>query len=70
MSEFGDLEKKAEAYVEEDPEQADKGVNEAAAIAERDPDHQHGEQIDRAIDAAQQHIGRARISRAARTSVP
>jgi hypothetical protein len=58
MSEFGDLEKKAQAYAEEHPEQADKGVNEVTGIAERDSDHQHDEQIDRAVDAADQHLGR------------
>ena len=58
MSEFGDLEKKAEAYAEEHPEQADKGINEVAEFAERDTDHQHDEQIDRAVDAAEQHIGK------------
>ena len=57
MSEFGDLEKKAEAYAEEHPEQADKRINEVAGIAERDTGHQHDEQIDRAVDAAEQHIG-------------
>lgn len=57
MSEFGDLEKKAEAYAEEHPEQAGKGINEVAGFAERDTDHQHDEQIDRAVDAAEQHIG-------------
>jgi MT0933-like antitoxin protein len=57
VSEFGDLEKKAEAYVKEHPEQADKGIDEVAGIAERDTDHQHDEQIDRAVDAAEQHIG-------------
>jgi antitoxin protein of toxin-antitoxin system len=57
VSEFGDLEKKAEAYAEEHPEQAEKGINEVAGIAERDTDHQHDDQIDRAVDAAQQHIG-------------
>ena len=36
MSEFCDLEKKAEAYAEEHPEQADMGIDEAAGIAERD----------------------------------
>ena len=56
MSEFGDLEKKAEAYTEEHQEQADKGINEVAGFAERDTDHQHDEQIDRAADAAEQHI--------------
>jgi hypothetical protein len=57
VSEFGDLEKKAEAYAEEHPEQADKRINEVAGIAERDTDHQHDEQIDRAVEAAEQHIG-------------
>ena len=57
MSEFGNLEKKAEAYAEEHPEQADKGVNEVAGIAEGDTDHQHDEQIERAVDAAEKHIG-------------
>jgi MT0933-like antitoxin protein len=53
----GDLEKKAEAYAQEHPEQADKGINEVSGFAERDSDHQHDEQIDRAVDAAEQHIG-------------
>ena len=57
MSEFGDLEKKAEAYAEEHPEQAGKRINEVAGIAEHDTDHQHDEKIDRALDAAEQHIG-------------
>ena len=57
MSEFGDLEKKAEAYAEEHPEKADEGINKVAGFAERDTDHQHDEQIDRAVDAAEKHIG-------------
>ena len=57
VSEFDDLEKKAEAYAEEHPEQADKGINEVAGFAERDTDHQHDEQIDRAVDAAERHLG-------------
>ena len=57
MSEFDDLEKKAEAYAEEHPEQADKGIDEVTELAERDTDHQHDEQIDRAVDAAERHIG-------------
>ena len=57
MSEFGDLEKKAQDYVEEHPEQADKGINEAAGLAERESDHQHDQQIDRAVDAAEKHVG-------------
>ena len=58
MSEFDDLEKKAEAYAEEHPKQADKGINEVAGFAERDTDHQHDEQIDRAVDAVRQHTAR------------
>ena len=57
VSNFGDLEKKAEAYAKEHPEQADKGINEISGIAESDTDHQHDERIDRAVGAAQQHIG-------------
>jgi hypothetical protein len=57
VSEFGDLEKKAQDYVEEHPEQADKGINEAEGFAERETDHQHDQMIDRAADAAEQHIG-------------
>ena len=56
MSEFDDLEKKAQAYAEEHPEQADKGIDEVAGLAERDTDHQHDEQIDRAVNAAERHI--------------
>ena len=58
MSEFDDLEKKARAYAEEHPEQADKGINEVTDLPERESDYQHDEQIDRAVDAAEQHLGR------------
>lgn len=57
MSEFENLEKKAQDYVEEHPEQADKGINEVEGFAERESDHQHDELIERAADAAEQHIG-------------
>ena len=57
MSEFENLEKKAQDYVEEHPEQADKGTDEAAEFAEGKTGHQHDEQIERAADAAEQHIG-------------
>ena len=60
MSEFGELEKKAEAYVREHPEQAGKPVNEVAGVAQHDTDHQHDEQIDRAVDAAEQHLDQDR----------
>ena len=57
MSDFDDLEKKAEEYVKEHPEQAEKGIDQVAGFTERETDHQHDEQIDRAVDAADQHIG-------------
>jgi ABC-type nitrate/sulfonate/bicarbonate transport system substrate-binding protein len=57
VSEFGDLEKKAQDYVEEHPDQADKGISEAAGFAERETDHQHDQQIDSAVNAAEQHLG-------------
>jgi hypothetical protein len=60
VSEFENLEKKAQAYAEEHPEQADKAINEAGEFAERETDHQHDEQIDRAVNAAEQHIGQDR----------
>ena len=56
MSEFDDLEQKAQDYVAEHPEQADKGIDEVADIPEHDTDHQHDEQIDRAMDAAEQQV--------------
>lgn len=57
VSEFGDLEKKAQDYVEEHPDQADKGLSEAAGFAERETDHQHDQQINSGVDAAEQHFG-------------
>ena len=57
VSEFGDLEKKAQDYVEEHPDQADKGLSEAAGFAERETDHQHDQQIDSAVSAAEKHFG-------------
>lgn len=38
-SEFSDLQKEAQAYAEEHPEQADKGINEVAGLAECDTGH-------------------------------
>lgn len=57
MSEFENLEKKAQDYAEEHPEQADKGINEAEGFAERETGHQHDQQIDEAAKAAEQHLG-------------
>jgi hypothetical protein len=57
VNEFDDLEKKAEAYAEEHPEQAGKRINEVAEFAERDSDHQHDEQTGRAVDAADRQSG-------------
>ncbi|HEY2268033.1 MAG TPA: Rv0909 family putative TA system antitoxin [Streptosporangiaceae bacterium] len=62
MTEFDDLEKKAQAYAEEHPEQADDPVNEVAELAEHDPDNQHDKQIDRAVEAAERQAGHDRDS--------
>ena len=59
VSEFGDLEKKAQDYAEQHPDQADKGISEAAGFAERETDHQHDQQIDSAEKAAEQHFGQS-----------
>ncbi len=53
MTEFDDLEKKAETYVREHPEQAGDRINEVTEFTEHDPDHQHDDQIDRAVEAAE-----------------
>ena len=58
MADFRDLEQKAESFAKEHPEQADKGINEVADFAERETDHQHDEQIDRAAGAVEQQLGR------------
>jgi MT0933-like antitoxin protein len=57
MSEFDDLEKKAQDFVEEHPEQADKEIDEVADIPEHDTDYQHDEHIDQAMAAAEQQAG-------------
>ena len=57
MSEFGDLEKKAQDEVEEHPEQADKGISDAEGFADRETDNQHDDLINRAGDMAEQHLG-------------
>lgn len=62
-NDFGDLEKKAQDYVEEHPEQADKGIDKAAGIVEGRTDHQHDQEIDRAVDTAEEHIGGGRDQR-------
>ena len=57
VSEFGDLEKKAQDYVEQHPDQADKGISAAEGFAEEKTGHQHDQQIDSAVNAAEQHFG-------------
>lgn len=56
MSDFRNVEEKAENYVEEHPEQADKGVNEVAPFVEDESDYQHDQEINRAVDTAEQRI--------------
>jgi vacuolar-type H+-ATPase subunit H len=57
VSEFGDLEKKAQDEVEQHPEQADKGISEAEGFADKETDNQHDDLINRAGDMAEQHLG-------------
>jgi hypothetical protein len=57
MSEFSDLEKKAESYAEEHPEQVDKGIGEAGQYAERETGHKYDTEIQHAEDAAEKHFG-------------
>lgn len=57
MSDFRDVEEKAEYYVEKHPEQADKRVNEVASFVEDETDYQHDQEINRAVDTAEQRIG-------------
>lgn len=56
MSDFKDLERKAESYAEKHPDQADKAINEVAGFTERESGHQHDEQIDRAADAVEERV--------------
>jgi hypothetical protein len=62
VTEFDDLEKKAQAYAEEHPEQAGQPVNEVTGLAEDDPDNQHDKQIDQAVEAAERQAGHDRES--------
>jgi MT0933-like antitoxin protein len=57
VSDFENLAKKAEAYAQEHPEEADKAVTDVEGFAERETDHQHDEQIERAADFAEKRIG-------------
>jgi MT0933-like antitoxin protein len=57
VSEFSNLEKKAESYAEEHPEQVDKGIGDAAQYAERETGHKYDTQIEHAEDAAEKHVG-------------
>lgn len=56
VSEFKDLERKAQSYAEEHPDQADKAIDEVAGFTERESGHQHDEQIDRAADAVEERV--------------
>jgi hypothetical protein len=57
MSEFSDLEKKAESYAKDHPEEVDKGLDEAAQYAERETGHKHDSQIQRGEEAVEKRLG-------------
>ena len=52
MSEFSGLEKEAETYAKDHPDQVDKGIGEAAQYAERETGHKHDTEIEHVEDAA------------------
>jgi hypothetical protein len=57
VSEFGDLEKRRRPTPRSTRSWPARGINEVSGFAERDTDHHLDEQIDRAVDVAEQHIG-------------
>jgi hypothetical protein len=57
VSEFDDLEKRRRPTPRSTLSRPTKGISEVAGFAERDTDHQHDEQIDRAVEAAERHVG-------------
>jgi len=57
MSEFGGLEEKAESLAKDHPDQAKKGMDEAAQFAERETGNKYDSQIEGAEGAAEQHLG-------------
>jgi hypothetical protein len=57
MSEFSGLEEKAESLAQDYPEQARKGMEEAAQFAERETGNKHDSQIEGAAGAAGEHLG-------------
>ena len=68
MSEFGGLEEKAESLAQDHPEQAKKGMEEAAQFAERETGNKYDSQIEGAAGAAEEHLGVPIPARAAKTS--
>ena len=57
MSEFGDMEKKAEDYAQQHPDQVDKGVGEAGKFADRETGGKYDKQIGDAAQQAEQRLG-------------
>jgi hypothetical protein len=57
MSEFGGLEEKAESLAKDHPDQARKGMDEAAQFAERETGNKYDSQIEGAAGAAEEHLG-------------
>jgi MT0933-like antitoxin protein len=57
MSEFGGLEEKAESLAQDHPDQARKGMDEAAQFAGRETGNKYDSQIEGAAGAAEEHLG-------------
>jgi MT0933-like antitoxin protein len=57
MSEFRDLENKAESYAKEHPDQVDKGLEEGEKIADRETGGKYDREVQGAVGAAEKHFG-------------
>ncbi|MGE5293131.1 MAG: antitoxin [Micromonosporaceae bacterium] len=57
MSEFRDLENKAESYAKEHPQQVDKGLEEAGKAVDKETGGKYDREIQGAVGAAEKHFG-------------
>ena len=68
MSEFGGLEEKAESLAQDHPDQAKKGMDEAAQFAERETGNKYDSQIEGAAGPPRSISASRTPGKAARTS--
>lgn len=56
MSEFRDLENKAESYAKEHPQTVDKGLDEAGKAVDRETGDKYDREVQGAVGAAEKHF--------------